>query len=391
MITAQQENDRLTRVGPGTLVGGLLRRYWYPVAATAQLQDEPIAVDLLGEELVLYRDNSGALGLLARGCGHRQTSLVHGIPEESGLRCAYHGWVWDAKGNCLEQPSEPADSTFYQKVKTTAYPVRELGGLIFAYLGPGPAPVLPPYNVLVWEHSDRATNGTIVPCNWLQVIENLFDPSHIENLHGRYFGHVLDRTDPNEAAFFRARFTPAPVKSTRFDLFADGIIERHYCRDEEEHSWRNGSPIFFPTTAMVARDSGSGTLIFVVPLDDERTWFVEHRAWPSNSAAGAAEGAPEVGPRSVPFYDIPGMDAQGEFLIATANGQDHMAVVTQGRITDRSKEHLGTTDAGLIMYRQLLLDQAHLVADGGQPMNVRRTAAQRKRIDCPVPEPVLTA
>ena len=375
MITAE-ENHQLTEVGPGTMMGDLLRRYWHPVAAASQLDQEPVLpVELLGEKLVLFRDNSGALGLLARGCAHRQTSLVYGMPEESGLRCAYHGWVWDSEGRCIEQPSEPADSTFWQKVTTTAYPVQELGGLVFGYLGPPPAPLLPRYNVLVWNHSSRETNGTVVPCNWLQVAENLMDPSHIENLHGRYFGYVLDRTDPQEAAVFRSRFMPSAVKRSSFDLFEDGIIERHFSRNEQERSWAVGSPFFFPATAMVARDNGSGALIFVVPLDDEHTWFLEHRAWPAEK-----KGEPQ---EAVPFHDVPGTDADGQFRIATANGQDHMVVVTGGAITDRRLEHLGATDAGLIMYRQLLTEQAQVVADGGEPIHVRRTQARNGRIDLP--------
>lgn len=375
MITAE-ENHQLTEVGPGTFMGNLLRRYWHPVASASQLEQEPvIPVELLGEQLALFRDNSGTLGLLARACGHRQTSLAYGMPEESGLRCAYHGWVWDAEGNCIEQPSEPDDSTFWQKVTTTAYPVQELGGLVFGYLGPPPAPLLPRYNVLVWNHSNRETNGTVVPCNWLQVAENLMDPAHIENLHGRYFGYVLDRTDQQESAFFRSRFMPSAIKHSSFDLFEHGIIERHFCRDEQERSWTAGSPFFFPATAMVARDNGSGTLIFVVPLDDEHTWFVEHRAWPLEK-----KGEPQ---QTVPFYDVPGTDEHGQFRIATANGQDHMVVVTAGAITDRRLEHLGATDAGLIMYRQLLLEQAQVAADGGEPINVRRSQARNRRIDLP--------
>ena len=375
MITAE-ENEQLAGVGAGTLMGDLLRRYWHPVATAAELEREPVMpVELLGEKLVLFRANSGTLGLLARACGHRQTSLAYGMPEESGVRCAYHGWVWDADGKCLEQPSEPEESSFWQKVTITAYPVEEIGGLIFGYLGPRPAPLLPRYNVLVWNHSTRETNTSIIPCNWLQVVENLLDPAHIENLHGRYFGYVLERTDPDEAAVFRSRFKPSAIKRSSFDLFENGIIERHFCRDENEHSWTVGSPIFFPATAMVGRDNGSGALIYVVPLDDERTWFVEHRAWPS---------APKSKPQqTIPSYDVPGTDEQGNFKIATANGQDHMVVVTQGATTDRRLEHLGATDAGLIMYRQLLLDQARVAADGGEPINVGRSAARNRRIDLP--------
>ncbi|MEE8518049.1 MAG: aromatic ring-hydroxylating dioxygenase subunit alpha [Dehalococcoidia bacterium] len=378
MLTLE-ESAELTQVGRGTLVGELLRRYWFPVAASAQLEKEPvIPVELLGEKLVLFRDNSGKLGLLERACPHRRTSLAYGMAEDSGIRCAYHGWRFDAEGNCTEQPSEPEGSTYYQKITTPAYPVQELGGLIFGYLGPSPAPLLPRYNVLDWKKADRDINGTMVPCNWLQVVENILDPSHIENLHGRYFGYVLERTDPDEAKFFKARFKPAPIKHMSFDVFERGIIERHYTRDETDNTWTTGSPIFFPSTAMMGRpDRSAGALILIVPLDDERTWFIEHRAQP---AQGKAQ-------QSVPFIDVPGTDEDGEFRIATANGQDHMVSVTQGSMAARHLERLGATDTGLILYRQLLIDQARLAADGGDPMGVLRDPSQNKRIDMPVASP----
>ena len=375
MITSQ-ENTELTEVGQGTLMGNLLRQYWHPVASASQLETEPvIEVDLLGEELVLFRDLSGRLGLLERGCGHRQTSLGFGMPEEHGLRCAYHGWLWNADGKCLEQPSEPEGSTYFERITTTAYPVQELGGLVFAFLGAGAPPHLPRYNVLVWDDVYRETNGTIVPCNWLQVLENLLDPAHIENLHGRYFGYVLDRTDPQEAEFFRERVAPKPMKGLAFDLFDRDVIERHYSGDRHDHSWTAGSPIFFPATAMMVRHEGVGSLLYVVPLSDERTWFVEHRAMPLGGRP-ALEG-------SAPYHDVPGTDSFGQLRVGTANGQDHMAVVTQGPRTSRQKEHLGATDAGLIMYRQLLLDQAHVVVDGADPINVRRGLTTNRQINAP--------
>lgn len=380
MITSE-ENDQLTQVGKGTLMGNLLRQYWHPIASSSQLEQEPVLeIDLLGEELVLFSDRSGRLGLLGRNCAHRQTSLGFAMPEENGVRCAYHGWVWDVDGKCLEQPSEPEGSTYFERVTTVAYRVQELGGLVFAYLGTGAPPHLPRYNVLVWDDVYRETNGTTVPCNWLQVLENLLDPAHIENLHGRYFGYVLDRTDPQEAGFFRSRIAPKPMKGMDFDLFEQGVIERHYCIDEQEHSWTTGSPIFFPSTAMMVRNEGSGTLIYVVPLSDDRTWFLEHRAMPLGGRPLPDGGAP--------YHDVPGTDSFGKLRVGTANGQDHMAVVTQGKRTSRQREHLGATDAGLIMYRQLLLDQAHAFADGADPINVSRGLAANRQINAPLAKPV---
>src|SRR5437016_7977325 len=129
MLTAE-ENERLTLVGPGTPMGQLLRWYWHPIAAASQLDENPIRrVKLLGEKLVLYRDRSGKLGLVQEACAHRRVNLVFGIPEDEGLRCPYHGWRYDASGQCLEMPAEPADSTFPSRVQITAYPVEELSGL----------------------------------------------------------------------------------------------------------------------------------------------------------------------------------------------------------------------------------------------------------------------
>ena len=139
-----EENERLTRVGPGTPMGDLMRRYWHPVAASIELKENPTrAVRLLGEDLVLYKDRSGILRLIQESCPHRRVNMLYGIPEQHGLRCPYHGWLFDETGSCLEMPAEAPDSTFKDRVQALSYPVEELGGLIFAYLGPQPVPLLP--------------------------------------------------------------------------------------------------------------------------------------------------------------------------------------------------------------------------------------------------------
>ncbi|MDT7554408.1 MAG: 5,5-dehydrodivanillate O-demethylase oxygenase subunit, partial [Pseudonocardiales bacterium] len=154
MLSAEK-NERLTRVGPGTPMGELLRRYWWPVATYDMATRVPVKRRLLGEDLVLYRDGSGTVGLLAEQCPHRRAALWLGCTEEHGLRCGYHGWRFDADGRCLEQPGEPAESTFKDRIRATAYPVQELGGLVFAYLGPLPAPELPRYDLFVWDDAWR--------------------------------------------------------------------------------------------------------------------------------------------------------------------------------------------------------------------------------------------
>src|SRR5579884_2656950 len=185
MLTEAQ-NQQLTQVGAGMPAGELLRRYWWPIAGTAELDEEPVKpVRLLGEDLVLYRDRGGTMGLLGAACPHRKVSLAYGIPEAEGLRCCYHGWLFDECGRCLEQPAEPPESSFKDKVQHVAYPVQQLGGLVWAYLGPQPAPLVPRYDVFAWQDAWRDAGVATIPCNWLQCMENAVDLMHVDYLHGR--------------------------------------------------------------------------------------------------------------------------------------------------------------------------------------------------------------
>ena len=186
MLT-KEANERLTRVGPGTPMGNLLRRYWHPVTTAIELSKEPVlSVKLLGENLALYRSPNGELGLMAERCPHRGASMVYGIPEDGGLRCPYHGWKFSDEGVCLEQPAEPEESTFKHRVRIPAYPVQELGGLIWAYLGPAPAPLLPRWDMLVARRYQsprsasvtyRATGCSAWRTRWIRSISSGFTPT----------------------------------------------------------------------------------------------------------------------------------------------------------------------------------------------------------------------
>ncbi|HEX3247673.1 MAG TPA: Rieske 2Fe-2S domain-containing protein, partial [Chloroflexota bacterium] len=190
MLT-KEANERLTRVGPGTPMGNLMRRYWHAIATAAELDQEPVlSVKVLGENLALYRSPHGELGLMAERCPHRGASMVYGIPEDGGLRCPYHGWKFSSEGVCLEQPAEPENSTFKHRVRIPAYPVQELGGLIWAYLGPEPVPLLPRWDILVDDKYERKIGISHLPCNWLQPMENSMDPIHFEWLHAVYGNYV---------------------------------------------------------------------------------------------------------------------------------------------------------------------------------------------------------
>lgn len=363
MLT-QEANDRLTRVGPGTPMGNLLRRYWHAIAASAELTNESVLpVKVLGESLALYKTESGSLGLVAQRCPHRGASLAYGIPEEDGLRCAYHGWKFDKAGHCLEQPPEPEESTFRHRIRIPAYPVQELGGLIWAYLGPDPAPLLPRYDLLVRDDLERAVGITRLPCNWLQIMENSLDPYHLEHLHNVYMNYV----------FKRKGLPPARVahkhEKVAFDLFEYGIRKRRKWIGESEDSdeWQVGHPILFPN--ILAQGSAQApTFQIRTPVDDTHTLHFWYRTKVQKPGAERQT--------FVPVSEYPYKTEDGMLIVDTINGQDMMVWVTQGEISDRTTERLGTSDRGVIMYRQLLLEQIEKVEAGEDPMVVIRDPAR---------------
>jgi 5,5'-dehydrodivanillate O-demethylase oxygenase subunit len=190
-VLSAEKQEILTRVGPGTPMGELLRRYWYPIAAESQLAAGCVRrVRLLGEDLALFRDAHGRLGLLDTRCPHRGAALGYGWVDGAGVRCPYHGWQFGADGNCLDIPTEADAAAPRACVQARAYGAESLGGLIFGYLGPEPAPLLPRYDLYVWEGVLRDVGHALVPCNWLQIMENSVDPLHVEWLHGHYASRI---------------------------------------------------------------------------------------------------------------------------------------------------------------------------------------------------------
>jgi 5,5'-dehydrodivanillate O-demethylase len=365
MLT-KEANERLTRVGMGTPMGALLRRYWHPVATLPELLAEPVlAVTVLGENLALYRTEAGALGLVAQRCPHRGASLAYGIPEADGLRCAYHGWKFDGRGTCLEQPAEPGDSTFKERVRVPAYPVQEMGGLIWAYLGPTPAPLLPRFDLFVRDDLEREIGITRLPCNWLQIMENSLDPVHLEYLHSVYMNYVLKRQSKPPASQTKHHDRIA------FDLFEYGIVKRRLWVGDSEDSdeWQVGHPILFPNILSVG-DGGRSQFQIRVPIDDTHTYHVWYRTKPR------AEKTPLQDPASIPVLDYAYKHEDGRLVVDTVSGQDMMVWVTQGPISDRTTERLGTTDKGVIMYRALLEEQMLKVERGEEPMAVVRDPAK---------------
>jgi 5,5'-dehydrodivanillate O-demethylase len=373
----EETNRLLTEVGAGTPGGELLRRYWHPIAALSELDEQPTKrVRLLGEDLVLYRDGAGHLGLIEEACPHRSASMYYAFPDDCGIRCMYHGWLFAPDGQCLEQPNEPADSTFHEKVRAVAYPVQALGGLVFAYLGPAPAPLLPHWDLSVWnEGVVKQIGSAVIPCNWFQIMENTVDPVHAEWLHGRYFQYVLDRQG---AGMFAARFDRKHIK-IGFDRFDYGIIKRRVLegQSEADEDWSVGHPLVFPNFLKVGGNRRH-EFMWRVPIDDTNTLHIWYQV---------LEPGPGI---TIPPQDRIGsytwnyLDGRGEFAVDTVNGQDIAAWVTQGKITNRTRERLGTADRGVVLYRQMMREEIEKVQRGEDPLGTIRDPAINERITLPL-------
>jgi 5,5'-dehydrodivanillate O-demethylase len=373
-VLTAAEQELLTRVGPGTPMGELLRRYWLPVAGSSEVRagGRAVPVRLLGEDLALFRTSAGEPGLVDARCPHRGTSLAYGFADDEALRCPYHGWRFDPAGRCVEIPEPGGTTTLQDRARTPAYPVRELGGLVFAYLGPAPPPVLPRYDLFVWEGALRDIGRAVVPCNWLQIMENSVDPVHVEWLHGHHL-----------AAVRSAGGQPAPTRYRRhhteigFEEFEHGILKRRVVEggSRDDDDWRVGHPLVFPVMVRVGAHRQHRFQIRV-PMDDTHTlhlWYSCYLPPP---------GAPPVEQDDIPVYDVPFRDER-DFIVDFVDGGDIMTWVAQGPIADRTRELLTATDQGVVMLRRLLLEQVERVRRGEDPLGVLRAPDTPDVIELP--------
>lgn len=365
MLTPDQ-NDLLAKVGPGTPMGRLMRRYWHPVAAVGELDDNPVKpIRLMGEDLVLFKDVSGEYGLLERHCPHRRADLSYGWVEESGgLRCSYHGWLFDTTGRCIGQPFEQIahpEANFKEKVRATAYHAQAKAGLLWAYIGEEPTPEL-------WDwdrYYDRGYKQVVfseIPCNWLQCQENSIDPVHFEWLHSNQSLRL--KGDPD--------YSPTHTR-IGFEEFEFGI---RYLRirsdtDEENELWKVGRVCLWPNALY------TGHFEWRVPVDDEHTlsvgWFID-----------PIPGEQPFEQERIPFWHSPIVDEEtGRWISSHIMNQDFIAWVGQGAVSDRWNEHLGESDRGVIMLRKQLMDDLAVVEGGGDPKGVLRDA--RRNVMVPLP------
>jgi 5,5'-dehydrodivanillate O-demethylase len=364
-MLSREENETITRVGPGTPAGTMLRRYWWPVGFTEHVKTKgsPVPVRLLGEDFVLFRDGAGNLGMVDLHCSHRGTSLEFGRVEDAGIRCCYHGWLYDIKGRCLEQPAEPADSTFKDRIKHPAYQVQELGGFIFAYIGPDPAPLLPRYDLLLAENGERVVGAGTEYCNWLQRAENSVDQTHLVALHApEYPQMALKRPEIGwQKTAYGAKITMhvPDVSKPKHSHWVFPSHTRH-------------------TTARKGRIPDHA-IRFRVPTDDTKTMTFWLRFTPYTDGD---VGKPLV-MKTIGFEDDkPGVYTRvddGWWRVAS-HDQDRVAQETQGPIYDRSKEHLGAADEGVILLRNLIMESIDAVQHGKDPFWILRSPEQNQRI-----------
>lgn len=370
-----RENAELTHVGIGTPMGELLRRYWQPVALSEELKDLPKRLRILGEDLVAFRDKRGRPGLLDAHCCHRGTSLEYARIEDNGLRCCYHGWLYDTEGHCLEQPGEPAQSSFRRKVRQPWYPVQELGGLLFAYMGPlEKKPELPFYDIFdqksVVLHAYRNNSrGIIAECNWLQIQENAVDPIHTFFLHSYNSG--LQFTDAyNVLPELDFQETDESIRYYREAALPNG---NRFIRVQE---------LFLPNVRSAAPPMVKGDRpirepgMFIgwwVPVDNTHTVGFHIEILP------IIEGkpCPSVIAAAPPGVSTTSMPARTSYEDTQRNPDDMEAQVSQRPIAIHALEHLGKTDAGIIKWRRMLKRAIEAMERGEDPPGLIREKAKR--------------
>ncbi len=343
------EDEELTRVGPGTLCGEYLRRFWQPVILSSELGELPRRLRILGEDLVAFRDKSGAVGLLELHCPHRGTSLEFGLIGDKGIRCCYHGWLFDVDGTIIETPGEPADSTLKDRLFHGAYPVREYSGLVFAYMGPPDKqpdfPILDTYELSGYRQIARAP--TLWECNWLQVKENSMDPAHLAFLH-TLPGSEGFTGDFKELAEWDWMETPVGM------VYID-------TRRQADRVWVRVADFIlpnihqFPPNAdpMALRNSINRpqATTWAVPLDDTHTMQIGYQRAPEGREVRRGSGFGQDGKRSYEERQrVPGdYDAQ---------------ISIHGGVSRHGLEHLASTDRGIIMMRNMIRQGIRAVRNG---------------------------
>ncbi|HEY3117630.1 MAG TPA: Rieske 2Fe-2S domain-containing protein [Chloroflexota bacterium] len=373
----KEESDLLCQTGPDAPMGQMMRRYWIPAMLSEELPEPagaPMRVRLLGEDLVAFRDSAGRVGLLDEPCSHRCTSLAYARGEEGGLRCIYHGWLYDVEGNILETPAEPPQSMMRHHVKHRAYPVREMGDVIWAYMGPkDKMPIIPVWEWMQVPAEQRRVNKTFQECNWAQALEGDIDSAHSDYLHssdirGRPKDHAPRfETEDTEYGFRYAaiRMPDAGADQTqyvRITLFVAPFFALIPPQRRGVSGWGGDEYEMVNCHAYV-------------PVDNENHQYFSfnlNRRGPvgdrSLDAGVLANGYRAPGNRrNMHLQDRAAMKDGNWSGVQGIRAQDRVVTEGMGPITPRWKEHLGTSDTAVLHFRQRMLEAVRAFVDGAEP------------------------
>jgi phthalate 4,5-dioxygenase oxygenase subunit len=388
-MTRREQNEMMTQTGPGTPMGDLFRRYWIPAIMSTELPENdcpPVRVKLLSERMIAFRDTSGNYGLIDEFCAHRGVSLWFGRNEENGLRCPYHGWKYDATGQCTEVPSEPAESGYCGKIKLTSYPLVERGGILWTYMGPPEhQPALPEYEFNMVTPERRFISKRHQECNFLQAMEGGIDSSHVSFLHSG----ALEQ-DP---LFKGAKGNKYNLQDfqVKFEVVeSDGglLIGARRNAEEGNYYWRITQWVMPCFTAIPPRGDHPIHGHFWIPIDDDTCWSWSYDYHPMRDLSATEVQAMNDGygihVKLIPGTFIPVQNKDNDYLMdrdsqkkrITYSGiagiaiQDSSLQESMGHIADRSKENLVSTDNGIIMARHRLRKAALALQKGIAPPGI---------------------
>ncbi|MCW2380481.1 MULTISPECIES: aromatic ring-hydroxylating dioxygenase subunit alpha [unclassified Sphingobium] len=384
------QNDLITLSGKGTPLGALLRRYWQPIALLEELEGpRPAkAVKVLGQDMVLFRDEQGRLGLLDRDCPHRGADLAFGRLEDGGLRCLFHGWLFDVDGNCIQTPGEPAGSSLCSRVKQRSYPVVERAGMIFGFLGEGDAPAFPGLDCFAAPDSHVFAFKGYLDCNWLQALEVGVDPAHASFLHRFFEDEEADaygkqfrgRSADSDLTMIQVlrEFENPDITITKTDIGFRLTALRSLPEGKTHVRITN---LFFPQAFVIPLSETMTITQWHVPIDDHSCYW--YAAFTSFTDAVNKE---EMRRQRLTLYELPDykprLNRQNDYgydvveqrsrtytgMGEDINVHDQWAVESMGRIQDRTREHLGTTDKGIVAYRTMLIREIGKLQKGERPL-----------------------
>jgi nitrite reductase/ring-hydroxylating ferredoxin subunit len=392
-MISREENARMTLTGAAAPAGKLMRLYWQPVGLAEELAGpRPVkAVRLMDQDLVLFRDEAGRLGLLDRDCPHRGADLAYARRERGGLRCPFHGWLFDVAGKCLEMPAEPEGSRYCERIRQGAYPVRERNGLIFGYLGAGEPPAFPDFDCFIASESHSFAFKGHMECNWLQALEVGIDPAHASFLHrfeedestetgyGRQFRAAS--IDSNIPMTTLLRDYPRPKIDVEPTAFGLRLLTRRQLNERQTHL--RVTNLLFPNAFVIPMSAEMTITQWHVPVDDgSNYWYAIFTSF------GRPVEKDEMRRQRLELYQLPDYKPrlnranrwgynpeQQRTKTFTGMGfdinvHDQWACESQGPIADRTREHLGTSDKAIIAYRRLLLRSIAQAEAGETPLMV---------------------